>query len=41
MLKVCHNSGYLGITNLYENLDVKEKTKLNFLLNEDKLENIL
>ena len=40
MLKVCVDTGYLGITNLHENSEMpKKKTKLNPLSKEDKLEN--
>lgn len=40
MLKVCVDTGYLGITNFHENSEMpKKKTKLNPLSKEDKLEN--
>ena len=40
MLKVCVDTGYLGIANLHENIEMpKKKTKLNPLSKEDKLEN--
>ena len=40
MLKVCVDTGYLGILNLHHNSEIpKKKTKLNPLSKEDKLEN--
>lgn len=40
MLKVCVDTGYLGINKLHENSEMpKKKTKLNPLSKEDKLEN--
>ena len=40
MLKVCVDTGYLGILNFHENSEMpKKKTKLNPLSKEDKLEN--
>ena len=40
MLKVCVDTGYLGITKFHENIEMpKKKTKLNPLSKEDKLEN--
>ena len=40
MLKVCVDTGYIGIKKLHENSDMpKKKTKLNPLSKEDKLEN--
>ncbi len=40
MLKVCVDTGYLGILNYHENSEMpKKKTKLNPLSKEDKLEN--
>ena len=40
MLKVCVDTGYLGITNFHENSEIpKKKTKKNPLSKEDKLEN--
>jgi len=40
MLRVCVDTGYLGILNLHENSEMpKKKTKLNPLSKEDKLEN--
>jgi len=40
MLKVCVDTGYLGISNYHENSEMpKKKTKLNPLSKEDKLEN--
>ena len=40
MLKVCVDTGYLGITTFHENSEIpKKKSKLNPLSKEDKLEN--
>ncbi len=40
MLKVCVDTGYLGINNIHENSEMpKKKTKKNPLSKEDKLEN--
>jgi len=40
MLKVCVDTGYLGISKFHENIEMpKKKTKLNPLSKEDKLEN--
>jgi len=40
MLRVCVDTGYLGITNFHENSEMpKKKTKLKPLSKEDKLEN--
>jgi hypothetical protein len=40
MLKVCVDTGYLGILKIHENSEIpKKKTKLNPLSTEDKLKN--
>ena len=40
MLKVCVDTGYLGITKFHKNIEMpKKKTKLNPLSKEDKFEN--